>query len=98
MNVLHSVASGLNYDPVLGSDKCCKAVSPATLQPPLTTPHSPRPSNQMLKILAKVRARAPCVEDITVHMKYARYVEDLNRREDWYELVSRNMEMHIKST
>jgi len=37
------------------------------------------------------------LSDITVHMKYARYNPELKRRETWKELVSRNMEMHIKS-
>ena len=36
------------------------------------------------------------LSDVTVHMKYARFLEDLNRRENWHELVSRNMQMHIK--
>ena len=36
------------------------------------------------------------LSDITVHMKYARYLEDKERRENWDELVSRNKEMHIK--
>ena len=36
------------------------------------------------------------LSDITVHMKYARYLEENNRRETWSELVDRNMEMHIK--
>jgi ribonucleoside-triphosphate reductase len=36
------------------------------------------------------------LSDITVHMKYARYLEDKHRRENWFELVTRNMEMHIK--
>jgi ribonucleoside-diphosphate reductase alpha chain len=36
------------------------------------------------------------LSDVTVHMKYARYVEDENRRENWEELVTRNMDMHIK--
>ena len=30
-------------------------------------------------------------------MKYARYNSELKRRETWEELVTRNMEMHIKS-
>jgi len=30
-------------------------------------------------------------------MKYAKYIPELKRRETWYELVTRNMEMHIKS-
>jgi len=29
-------------------------------------------------------------------MKYAKYIPELNRRESWYELVTRNMNMHIK--
>jgi ribonucleoside-diphosphate reductase alpha chain len=36
------------------------------------------------------------LSDITVHMKYARYLEAENRRENWDELVTRNMQMHIK--
>jgi len=36
------------------------------------------------------------LSDITVHMKYAKYVPDLQRRETWYELVTRNKEMHQK--
>ena len=36
------------------------------------------------------------LSDITVHMKYAKYVPELNRRETWEELVTRNIEMHKK--
>ena len=36
------------------------------------------------------------LSDITVHMKYAKYIPELNRRETWEELVDRNKEMHIK--
>ena len=36
------------------------------------------------------------LSDITVHMKYARYMEKEQRRENWDELVTRNMNMHIK--
>jgi len=36
------------------------------------------------------------LSDITVHMKYAKYIDDKHRRENWDELVSRNMNMHIK--
>lgn len=36
------------------------------------------------------------LSDLTVYMKYAKYVPELNRRETWNELVTRNMEMHIK--
>lgn len=36
------------------------------------------------------------LSDITVHMKYARYLDDLYRREVFEELVDRNKSMHIK--
>ncbi len=36
------------------------------------------------------------LSDITVYMKYAKYIPELNRRETWEELVDRNKEMHIK--
>ena len=35
------------------------------------------------------------LSDITVHMKYAKYIPELKRRETWKELVDRNMAMHI---
>ena len=36
------------------------------------------------------------LSDITVHMKYAKYIPELNRRETWVELVDRNKQMHIR--
>ena len=36
------------------------------------------------------------LSDITVYMKYARYLPELQRRETWAELVDRNKKMHIK--
>tara|TARA_R100001463_G_scaffold12745_6_gene34338 strand:- start:12064 stop:13968 length:1905 start_codon:yes stop_codon:yes gene_type:complete len=36
------------------------------------------------------------LSDITVYMKYAKYIPELNRRETWEELVTRNKKMHIK--
>ncbi len=36
------------------------------------------------------------LSDITVHMKYAKYREDLLRRETFKEIVDRNKAMHIK--
>ena len=36
------------------------------------------------------------LSNITVYMKYAKYIPELNRRESWDELVTRNMNMHIK--
>ena len=35
------------------------------------------------------------LSDITVYTKYARYIPELQRRETWEELVTRNMNMHI---
>ena len=36
------------------------------------------------------------LSDITVHMKYARYLPSKSRRETWKELVTRNRKMHMK--
>lgn len=36
------------------------------------------------------------LSEITVHMKYAKYLPEQNRRETWEELVTRNKTMHIK--
>ena len=36
------------------------------------------------------------LSDITVHMKYAKYLPEEERRESWEELVERNRKMHIK--
>ena len=36
------------------------------------------------------------LSDITVHMKYAKFIPDLQRRETWEELVDRNKQMHIR--
>ena len=36
------------------------------------------------------------LSDITVHMKYARYLPEKERRETWAEIVDRNKAMHIK--
>ena len=36
------------------------------------------------------------LSDLTVYMKYAKFVPELQRRESWEELVTRNMNMHIK--
>lgn len=36
------------------------------------------------------------LSDLTVYMKYARFIPELNRRETWSELVTRNKEMHKK--
>ncbi len=36
------------------------------------------------------------LSDIAVHMKYSRYIPELERRETWDELVTRNKKMHLK--
>ena len=36
------------------------------------------------------------LSDITVHMKYAKFIPELQRRETWSELVDRNKGMHLK--
>ena len=36
------------------------------------------------------------LSDITVYMKYAKYLPEVQRRETWDELVTRNMNMHKK--
>lgn len=36
------------------------------------------------------------LSDITVHNKYAKFIPELGRRETWKELVTRNMDMHIR--
>jgi ribonucleoside-triphosphate reductase len=43
-----------------------------------------------------VKVENSILSEITVHMKYAKFIKDFNRRESWVELVNRNMEMHIK--
>jgi len=37
------------------------------------------------------------LSEITVYMKYAKYLPEKNRRETWEELVTRNKEMHQKT-
>jgi ribonucleoside-triphosphate reductase len=36
------------------------------------------------------------LSDITVYMKYAKYLPEVERRETWEELVTRNKDMHLK--
>jgi ribonucleoside-triphosphate reductase (thioredoxin) len=36
------------------------------------------------------------LSEITTHLKYAKFAPEKNRRETWYELVTRNKEMHLK--
>ena len=35
------------------------------------------------------------ISDITVYMKYARYIKQKKRRETWFEIVTRNKDMHL---
>jgi len=44
----------------------------------------------------KMELASEILSNITVYMKYAKYIPTLNRRETWEELVTRNREMHIK--
>jgi len=39
---------------------------------------------------------AEILSQLVVHMKYSRYQKSLGRRETWAELVTRNMDMHIR--
>ena len=36
------------------------------------------------------------LSEITVYMKYAKFLPNKDRRETWKELVSRNKKMHLK--
>ena len=40
---------------------------------------------------------AKILSDITVHMKYAKYSAEKQRRETWEEICQRNMDMHIRT-
>jgi ribonucleoside-diphosphate reductase alpha chain len=44
----------------------------------------------------KMELSSEILSDITVYMKYARFLEDKDRRETWEELTTRNKEMHLK--
>ena len=44
----------------------------------------------------KTKLSRDILSDITVHMKYSRYIPEKKRRESWNELVDRNKRMHIK--
>ncbi len=35
------------------------------------------------------------LSEITIHLKYAKYISELKRRETWSELVTRNKQMHL---
>lgn len=48
------------------------------------------------KVMSNDNIANEILSEITIHMKYAKYLPKLHRRETWKELVTRNMEMHIK--
>ena len=52
--------------------------------------------NNNIKKQIKMKLSNKILSDITVYMKYARFLPELNRRETWEELVNRNKNMHIK--
>ena len=37
------------------------------------------------------------LSEITVYMKYARYLPAVHRRETWEEMITRNRDMHIEN-
>jgi len=49
-----------------------------------------------MKNLAGTKICNEILSDITVYMKYAKYLENKKRRESWRELVNRNKRMHMK--
>src|SRR3990167_664554 len=52
--------------------------------------------NSVLNIEDKLSLSSKILSDITIFMKYSKFRPELGRRETWYELVSRNKEMHQK--
>ena len=46
--------------------------------------------------MSKMELPAKILSDITVFMKYAKFVPELGRRENWKELVDRNKKMHTE--
>lgn len=52
--------------------------------------------NKKKRISRTMDASQKILSDLTVYMKYAKFVPELNRRETWEELVTRNINMHIK--
>lgn len=53
--------------------------------------NKPQTQKQFMELATKI------LSDITVHMKYAKFLPEKNRRETWEELVTRNKEMHQKT-
>ena len=45
--------------------------------------------------MSKMELPAKILSDITVFMKYAKFIPELGRRENWKELVDRNKKMHM---
>jgi ribonucleoside-triphosphate reductase len=53
-------------------------------------------SLKFLKTKQQMDISQSILSDITVYMKYAKYIPEINRRETWEDLVDRNKEMHLK--
>ena len=51
---------------------------------------------RVIKEVLTMNKASEIMSEITVHMKYARYLSTLNRRETWDELVTRNYNMHYE--
>jgi ribonucleoside-triphosphate reductase len=51
--------------------------------------------NKITRRLQTMEISNKILSDITVYMKYAKYIPDLERRETWDELVDRNRDMHV---
>ena len=52
--------------------------------------------NNKHKMKKEMDKATKIMSDVVIHMKYAKYNPELNRRETWEELVTRNKLMHIK--
>jgi len=46
--------------------------------------------------MSKMELPTKVLSDITVFMKYAKHIPEKNRRENWNELIDRNIQMHIE--
>jgi ribonucleoside-triphosphate reductase len=46
--------------------------------------------------MSKMELPTKILSDITVFMKYAKFIPELGRRENWKELVDRNKKMHLE--
>jgi ribonucleoside-triphosphate reductase len=58
--------------------------------PPINLYNLPNKRKRLMDISQKI------LSDITVFNKYAKFIPEIGRREDWNEIVDRNQAMHIK--